>query len=302
MPDKSHLPEALRNPNNCQQDLIPGFNYAYGYRPSLAAGITFCILFGIAVFGHGFQTIRLRRWTSGLLTIGASTELIGWAGRTWSSECPYNQNAYLIQITTLIIAPVFFTAALYVLLGTFISILGQEYSLISARTYTIIFMTCDVVSLVVQAAGGAMASSAAGQQKDTKLGTNIMVAGVIFQLVAMTAFALLALDFCRRSSKLDTPREYNKILVASLISLIAIYARSIFRAIELIEGWTGYLMMYEAYFIALDGALMAIAVGIFLLFDPARTIPKVYRVVKRESEEFSEFSASVSEIVRSIEA
>ncbi|KAI1372396.1 RTA1-domain-containing protein [Hypoxylon crocopeplum] len=293
MIDKSYLPEALRDANNCQQELIPGFNYAYGYRPSLVAGIIFCVLFGIPFFGHALQTIRLRRWTSALLSIGALTELIGWAGRTWSAECPYNSNAFLIQITTLIIAPVFFTAALYVLLGQFINILGREYSLLSARMYTIVFMTCDVVSLVVQAAGGAMASMASSNNKDTKLGTNIMVAGVIFQLVAMTAFALLALDFYRRSSKLGMPKEYNKILVASFISLVAIYARSIFRAIELIEGWSGYLMMHEAYFIALDGALMVLAVCIFLPFDPARTIPKVYRVVKKELNESTEYSTSI---------
>lgn len=137
-----------------------------------------------------------------------------------------------------------------------------------------------------------MASMAAGSQKDPKLGTNIMVAGVMFQLVAMTIFTIFAIDFTRRSSKLGMPREYNKILMALFISLAAIYVRSIFRAIELVEGWTGYLMMHEAYFIALDAALMVIAVAIFLPFDPARTIPRVqYRVVKQERNESTEYSA-----------
>lgn len=219
-------------------------------------------------------------------------ELIGWIGRTWSAECPYNQRAYMIQITTLIIGPVFFTGALYVLLGMFINVLGRHYSIMSAKMYTYIFMTCDVISLIIQAAGGAMASMAAGSQKDPKLGTNIMVAGVMFQLVAMTIFTIFAIDFTRRSSKLGMPREYNKILMALFISLAAIYVRSIFRAIELVEGWTGYLMMHEAYFIALDAALMVIAVAIFLPFDPARTIPRVqYRVVKQERNESTEYSA-----------
>ncbi|KAI1459886.1 RTA1-domain-containing protein [Annulohypoxylon moriforme] len=287
------LPEAIRDANNCQKDPIPGFDYSYGYRPSLAAGIVFGVLFGIAFFGHSLQTIRLRRWTSALLAIGALIELIGWAGRTWSAECPYNRNAFLIQITTLIIGPVFFTAALYVLLGMFIEALGRGYSILSARMYTIVFMTCDTISLVVQAVGGAMASMASSNGDDTKLGTNIMVAGVIFQLVAMTIFTLFTLDFLRRSSKFGMPQEYNKIIVALFISLAAIFARSIFRAVELIEGWSGYLMMHEAYFIALDGSLMVLAVVIFLPFDLARTIPKVYRTVKKDSGELSEFSAGV---------
>ncbi|KAI8964612.1 RTA1-domain-containing protein [Daldinia sp. FL1419] len=290
MPGASSLPESIRDPNNCQKDLVPGINYAYGYRPSLTAGIIFCVLFGIAFFGHSFRTIRLWRWTSALLAIGALTELIGWIGRTWSAECPYNRNAFLMQITTLIIGPVFYTAALYVLLGTLISILGRRYSLISARMYTIVFLTCDIVSLVVQAAGGAMASTAGGNTDSTKLGTNIMVAGVLFQLAAMTIFALLALDFFRRSTKFGMPQEYNKILIALFVSLATIFARSIFRAVELLEGWDGYLMMHEVYFITLDGALMAIAVIVFLPFDPARTIPKAYRTVDKDSTELSEFS------------
>lgn len=80
----------------------------------------------------------------------SAAELIGWAGRTWSAECPYNQNAYLMQITTLIIAPVFFTGALYIVLGNLINILGRESSLLSAKMYTIVFLSCDVISLVVQ--------------------------------------------------------------------------------------------------------------------------------------------------------
>ncbi|KAI1207026.1 RTA1-domain-containing protein [Annulohypoxylon truncatum] len=286
------LPEAIRNPNNCQKDPIPGFEYQYGYRPSLAAGIVFCALFGFAFSGHFLQTIRLRRWTSGLLAIGALTELIGWIGRTWSAECPYNRNAFLIQITTLIIGPVFFTAALYVLLGMFIGALGREYSILSARMYTIVFVTCDTISLVIQAVGGAMASMASSNGDDPKLGTNIMVAGVLFQLLAMIIFTLFTLDFLQRSSKFGIPQEYNKIVIALFISLAAIFARSIFRTVELIEGWTGYLMMHETYFIALDGALMVLAVVIFLPFDPARTISKAYRPSK-EPGEISEFSAGV---------
>lgn len=120
-----------------------------------------------------------------------------------------------------------------------------------------------------------------------------MVAGVIFQLVAMTIFTLFTLDFLRRSSKFGMPQEYNKIIIALFVSLAAIFARSIFRAVELMEGWTGYLMMHEAYFIALDGALMVLAVVIFLPFDPARTIPKVYHEAKDDSRELSDYSSGL---------
>ncbi|KAI0179022.1 RTA1-domain-containing protein [Hypoxylon sp. FL1284] len=277
------LPESIRDPNNCQHDPVPGFDYLYSYRPNLTAGVVFCVLFLITFLWHGFRIFRYRRWTSALLTVGALTELIGWIGRTWSARCPYNSNAFMIQIVTLIIGPVFYTAALYVLLGNLIIILGRNYSLLSAKMYTIIFVTCDVISLIIQAVGGAMASMASGDHKDTKPGTNIMVGGVIFQLVAMTIFALLSMDFVRRSTKFGLPKGYGKILFALFISLAAIYARSIFRAVELIGGWTGYLMVHEVYFIALDGALMVLAGAIFLPFDPASTIPKARRATEEKA-------------------
>ena len=130
-----------------------------------------------------------------------------------------------------------------------------------------------------------MASMASGERKDPQPGTNVMIAGVIFQLVAMTIFAGLAIDFVRRSSKMVIPREYNIALAAMFISLAAIYARSIFRAIELADGWSGHLMTHEKYFVALDGSLMVIAVGIFLVFDPAVLVPSHYKLSRSSSME-----------------
>lgn len=75
----------------------------YGYVPSLAPGIAFVVLFGLSTLIHLGQTIWTRRWWTIVFALGAVTELLGWAARTWSAECPYNLNAFLMQITTLII-------------------------------------------------------------------------------------------------------------------------------------------------------------------------------------------------------
>lgn len=194
-----------------------------------------------------------------------------------------------MQITTLIIAPVFVTGALYVLLGMFIVLVGPKSSTLSPRMYAIVFLTCDVVSLIVQAVGGAMASMASSNREDPWPGTRIMIGGVAFQLVAMTVFAALAIDFVRRTFQLGytLAGPHRSALIAMFVSLIAICTRNIFRTIELSEGWTGHLMLREGYFIGLDGALMVLAVGILIVFDPAlafvphRQLP----LSKRSSEE-----------------
>jgi hypothetical protein len=74
----------------------------YSYRPSLAAGIVFCGLFFTSSCLHTAQAIKARRWWQLTFTIGAVAELIGWAGRMWSSQCPYMSTPFLMQISTLI--------------------------------------------------------------------------------------------------------------------------------------------------------------------------------------------------------
>lgn len=175
---------------------------------------------------------------------------------------------------TLIIAPVFFSAALYVILGKLIIDLGPTSSILSAKLYTIIFCTCDLISLVVQAVGGAKASTADDESEQDQ-GTHIMVAGIAFQLFTMTLFGLLLLDFVRRvlgsndAFRSSTTRGMKLVFGAVGISFVMIYTRSVYRTVELAQGWNGYLISHEAYFIGLDAAIMVVAVGVFVGFDPA---------------------------------
>ncbi|UPK93076.1 hypothetical protein LCI18_004011 [Fusarium solani-melongenae] len=270
-------------------DLIAGYDTSYGYVPTFGAGIAFCILFLLSTSVHVFQFARVRRWTSLTFALGAMTELIGWAGRTLSSKCPYNGDAFLMQITTLIIAPTFFTAGLYVILGTLINRLGRSSSLLGPKMYAIVFLTADIVALVIQAIGGALASTEADKVNgDTETGTNIMVAGIVFQMAAMVVFTGLVLDFMRRVFIKKTYLSYGKaglerpnclpvtyawLLVAVCVSLGMIFIRSIYRTVELAQGWEGYLITHEGYFIALDASLMIVAVGIFNFLDPVFLLP-----------------------------
>lgn len=55
-------------------------------------------------------------------------------------------------------------------------------------------MTCDLISLILQAAGGAITSIAEVQSlRDT--GVNIMIAGLVFQVVSLVLFSILAIEY-----------------------------------------------------------------------------------------------------------
>ena len=166
-------------------------------------------------------------------------------------------------------APCFFSAAIYYILGQMITQYGRRYSLISARMYLAIFVSFDIISIVIQAVGGASASKAGGEDPpgNTKPGTNIMMAGIIIQLISMSAFGLLWLVFLWRARAVPIPKA---ILIVTTFSAFCIIVRNFYRAVELSQGWKGYLITHEVYFAVLDGALMALSVGIFNLFFPTR--------------------------------
>ncbi|KAJ5616176.1 hypothetical protein N7537_001290 [Penicillium hordei] len=257
---------------------IEGVKTSYGYVPSLGAGIAYCALFGLSMIVHTIQFTWKRQWWASVFSVGCLVEVIGWAGRTWSAKCPYNSTAFLMQISTLIIAPTFFTAGIYVLLGRFIQLLGPESSFIKPSLYLWIFCTCDIISLVVQAVGGGLASGEADKiGGDTATGTNIMVAGIVFQLFSITIFAVCAVDFIRRTMRKHLLQSVKgsviPLFAAMILSIVCIYIRSIYRTIELVQGWDGYLITHEAYFVALDGAMMVVSVVVFNVIHPGWMLP-----------------------------
>ncbi|KAE8382569.1 RTA1 like protein-domain-containing protein [Aspergillus bertholletiae] len=272
--------------------IINGMDTAYGYEPSLAAGIVFLVLFGLSMIVHTVQLTWKRTWWCAVFSIGCLTEVLGWAGRTWSSKCPYNMTAFLMQISTLIIAPTFFTAGIYVLLGRFIQILGRESSILSPKMYLWIFCTCDIISLVVQAIGGGMASSETNKEGgDTAPGTHVMVAGIVFQMFSITVFVVCAADFVRRVIRRRLLQNMSgsiaPLFAAMVFSVLCIYVRSIYRTIELSQGWSGYLITRERYFIALDGAMMVASVVVFNIFHPGWLMPST-KAMQYEREIMSE--------------
>ncbi|KAK3315641.1 cytochrome P450 [Apodospora peruviana] len=261
--------------NGCKA-LVPGLRNAYGYTPSLGSGIAFSTLFAILGIGHLVRSIQKRRWTSYLFAISCLIELVGWVGRAWSSKCPYNKIAFLMQITTLVVAPIFIAAGIYVCLGYLIKEVGPKYSLIGPKVYLWIFCIADVVSLLIQAGGAALASAATNSGKDPQPGARMMVGGIIFQLVCVTVFTVLFGVFIWRTRRIELARGQNLVIYATCISVTAVFIRCIYRTIELLQGWDGYLMHTEGFFIGLDAVCMVVAIAIFNVFDPSNAIDAGY--------------------------
>ena len=107
---------------------------------------------------------------------------------------------------------------------------------------------------------------------DTDNGTHVMVAGILFQLLSILVFVALFILVIVRALKSKAQalkqRRVQLVIAATVFSVALVVARSVYRTIELLQGWTGYLITSEKYFIALDGVMMLSAVGVFNFVRP----------------------------------
>ncbi|KAJ7501116.1 RTA1-domain-containing protein [Mycena galericulata] len=245
----------------------------YGYVPKEWVAIIFHALFGISTIAHISQATWFRTWwllpTAVLCGIG---ELVGWSGRLWSSLSPTAETPFIIQISTTIIAPTPLLAANFIILSRLIHQLGLSYSWLTPKWYTRLFLPCDIIALVVQAVGGAMASSAGEDDlAAANRGANVMLGGIGFQFAAILIFSTLAVDFFQRYLR-DRPvrlgvskrgvltRRLKIVLAALAFSTLTLSVRSVYRIIELASGWEGSIIRTEVYFDAMDGAMVVLAI------------------------------------------
>ena len=101
---------------------------------------------------------------------------------------------YIICLT---IAPCFYTAAIYLNFSRLVVLHGPQWARFKPKTYTIIFITWDILSLALQGAGGGLADTA-DDDDGGRLGINIMIAGLSSQVASLMVFLLFCLDFAWR--------------------------------------------------------------------------------------------------------
>ncbi|KAL4772357.1 RTA1 like protein-domain-containing protein [Aspergillus nidulans var. acristatus] len=257
------------------------------YFPNLAGNILYLALFALMLLAQVYQGLRFRTWSYlGCMACGTLLEVIGYGGRLILHNNPFNFSAFLQYLICLTIGPAFITAAIYLSFGRVIIIYGEKSSRLRAKSYAKIFVACDLLCLVLQAAGGAVTATA-GRNQDglRRIGINVMIAGLAAQVVCLGTFMVLAGDYVRRLRGLRTGNYAGPDSAASAgsigggwiwkgflwglgIATLLIFIRSIFRVAELNGGFGSELANDEVAFMILEGAMMVIACGWMSLFHP----------------------------------
>lgn len=233
--------------------------------------------------------------------------MIGYGARYVSGkETPdWTLTPYIFQAILLLVAPALYAATIYMELGRIITLIdGEGHTLIPRKWMTKIFVIGDVLSFFLQGggtyfqahaqsprassihltclvAGGGYQSSGTLEALDT--GATIIIIGLFVQLAFFGVFLVVAVNFHFKIRRAPTARSrigipWQKHLKVLYAAGLLIMVRSIFRAVEYLQGFHGYLLSREAYLYAFDAVLMFIVMVLFNVIHPAELFTRPSRI------------------------
>ncbi|KIX97475.1 uncharacterized protein Z520_06927 [Fonsecaea multimorphosa CBS 102226] len=275
------------DPANCTYATCSVQDYGQlRYIPSLAGNAFYLAVFCLACLLQIYLGLRYRTWgfMFGMLG-GIGLEIMGYVSRIQLHYDDFNNTYFIIYLVGLTIGPAFFSGAIYICLARIIAVYGLGVSLLSPRAITVVFVGCDFVSLVLQAAGGALASLDISPGLE-QTGINLMIAGLASQVASTTVFCGLCLQIVfsihkraglvnRNSAALRRKLAFKLFLSAIAISTVAILIRCSFRVAELSHGFGSAIANDETKFMVLDGAMMALAVLALSVGHPGPALGEV---------------------------
>jgi len=159
--------------------------------------------------------------------------------------CNYRQDAltpYAIQALLILLAPILFAATVYMFLGRLIrKTRGERYSIIRSTWLTKIFVGGDIACFLIQALGAGILTNA-DTAKEVKRGEKIILGGLIFQILVVILFMVVAIIFQNRlraqpkSESFETRFDWKRYMTLLYIVSTLITVRNIFRVIEYAGG------------------------------------------------------------------
>lgn len=253
----------------------------FTYIPSLGGNAFFAASFAVFILLNLLFGTRHKTWGYMVsITLGLIGEVVGYIGRILLHQNPFDPtgNNFLLYLVPLTISPAFLSAAIYLCLARIVVVYGEHLSRFRPRTYTLIFCGCDVFSLLLQAAGGGIASGA-NSASQTQLGINIMLAGLSAQVLSLALFAILCAEFAFRlyqqpeswneqHAPLYRSKLFHAFLFGLSIATLTIFIRSAFRVAELSGGFRGPLANNQVSFMVLEASMIFIAAGCLTLLHP----------------------------------
>jgi len=295
----------------CTPETCDSAGSLYGYRPSVPASAVFVAIPIITIIASATISVKTRRGILPcILTCLASVLLVaGWATRIagWSNPWdffPFAQGTVMLTIAPIFISSTYVLLTLlksfphittlppftkpmsnltpkrfYTILKVIITKLGPEHSFIAPHLYPILLLPHDLISLLLQIIGYAIAfpraPDAQGRIHITPAGTTTVLAGTSLHLATLVATLLLYLSVLLRARRAHRAYGYTTfhrdagyvaletrfLAGAALLPLgcLCLAGRDVYRVASLAGGIGGKVARNQALFVGVEGVLVMLA-------------------------------------------
>lgn len=208
--------------------------------------------------------------------VGCMVEGLGYGIRYLSVTHSELLQPYIILTFLILNAPALYTTSIYMTFGEVVRILNASaYATVPLNYITIIFVVGESISVLLEFIGACLilpenSGSAFWGQLLTKCSP-------IWHLCCVASFVAVLSTFMFKCLKLPTEvgkiqsvnsslwNDWRLVLVKLLVATLLIMVRSIYRSVEFIQGFNGYVMQHEAFVFVLDAGLLLLA-SVVLLF------------------------------------
>ncbi|OJJ42907.1 hypothetical protein ASPZODRAFT_1237105 [Penicilliopsis zonata CBS 506.65] len=268
------------------------------YVPSFAAAVLFTVIFGATLVAHLVQAITFRKRFCWVVIMGAFWEVTAMVFRVLLTRNQSQVAFYLPNFLFIQLAPLWLNAFMYMILGRMVYFLVPEKRLfgISAKRLATIFVCLDVLTFLVQATGGILASQQNGSQSIIQTGMHIYMVGIGVQEFCILVFTALLVAFQRRVMRSALPPQvqgpsWKWLFFSMYTALILITIRIIYRLVEYSDGTdysTSPILSHEWYMYVFDATPISLAFLVVNIFHPGRFLigpdsefPRLTRMEKK---------------------
>ncbi|KIR37185.1 integral membrane protein [Cryptococcus deuterogattii MMRL2647] len=244
------------------------------YIPNKGINIAAAVLYFLVAAILTFHAFRQKANYFLALVIGAWCEGIGMALRIAFRTNPHSSGLYIVCYLFVVLSPCAFLAGDYILLGRLVQYLDAHHYLrpLRAQLVSWIFIISDVTTFLIQAAGGGLSTASDVQTAQT--GGHIFLAGIAAQLASFMFFTIACLIFgiraWREDKELWERPGWKPLFFALGFTCICFLIRSVYRTVELSQGYVGYLAIHERYFLGLDCLPLLLGIATYVFFWPGR--------------------------------
>lgn len=221
----------------------------------------------------------------------------GYYGRAWASQEPNEHRPFILQNLLILGMAPLVAATVYLSLGRITTALDlREHLLIRPGFVTAFYIIVDIGCFVTQVVGSVVPAS--GDPQGIALGMNLVIGGLIAQLVAVSLFLLSvaaahraankhlwadaaavpavssfeqpimrgsSLELCKKSFS----SKYFKVSYATAAVLLI---RAVVRGVEHVQGEKGYLGKHEAFLYAFDALPVFLVALLYVFVHPGRLV------------------------------